>query len=191
MTLAFMRSQPSSEMGFNLEQHQSIIDEDESVFESSLDMAVFHWMSKCILVNHTVLKQEEFYVRRLHHLLTDLIVLMPLKVKDLRNRADDAARNKMMHEHEGIQYSVPLSGQHFEYFLHCINQLYISVNDATSNLILDFWCPIDGGSGNIERYPSRQISLYKFVRLAGDLLVPALYTPYVEMLTSISENIPS
>ena len=188
MTLAFMRSHPSSELGFNVEQHQAIIDEDESVFEASLDMAVFHWMSKCILVNHTVLKQEEFYVRRLHHLLTDLIVLMPLKVKDLRNRADDAARNKMMHEHEGIQYAVPLSGQHFEYFLHCINQLYLSANEATANLILDYWCPIDGGSGNIERYPSRQISLYKFVRLAGDLLVPALYTPYVEMLTSISNH---
>ena len=188
MTLAFLRSHSTTEFGFNIEQHQSIIDEDESVFEASLDMAVFHWMSKCILVNLTVLKQEDFYVRRLHQLLTDVIVLMPLKVKDLRNRADDAARNKMMHEHEGIQYAVPLSGQHFEYFLHCINQLYKSSNDATANLILDYWCPIDGGSGNIERYPSRQISLYKFVRLAGDLLVPALYTPYVEMITSISNH---
>ena len=188
MTLAFMRSHSTIELGFNVEQHQGVIDEDEAVFEASLDMAVFHWMSKCILVNQTVLKQEEFYVRRLHQLLTDLIVLMPLKVKDLRNRADDAARNKMMHEHEGIQYAVPLSGQHFEYFLHCINQLYLSTNEATSNLILDYWCPIDGGSGNIERYPSRQISLYKFVRLAGDLLVPALYTPYVEMITSIANH---
>merc|ERR1712020_43257 len=170
-----MRSQPPSAANFNVEKHQSVIDDDENVFETSLDMGVFHWISKCILVNQTVLKQEEFYVRRLHQILTDLIVFMPLKVKDLRNRADDAARNKMMHEHEGIQYSVPLSGQHFEYFLHCITQLYSSTNDSNSNLILDYWCPIDGGSGSIERYPSRQISLHKFVRLAGDLLVTALY----------------
>ena len=188
MTLANMRSQPPSAANFNVEKHQSVIDDDENVFETSLDMGVFHWISKCILVNQTVLKQEEFYVRRLHQILTDLIVFMPLKVKDLRNRADDAARNKMMHENEGIQYSVPLSGQHFEYFLHCITQLYSSTNDSNSNLILDYWCPIDGGSGSIERYPSRQISLHKFVRLAGDLLVPALYPAYVQMLTSISNH---
>jgi nuclear pore complex protein Nup205 len=113
MSLAFLRSQPPTESGFNAEQNQAVIDDDEVVYEASLEMGVFHWMSKCILVNQTVLKQEEFYVRRIHQLLTDLIVFMPLKVKDLRNRADDAARNKMMHEHEGIQYSVPLSGKHF------------------------------------------------------------------------------
>ena len=188
MTLANMRSQTPTSSGFNVEQHQAVVDEDEVIFETSLEMGIFHWMSKCILINQKILKQEEFYVRRIHQILTDLIVFMPLKVKDLRNRADDAARNKMMHENEGIQYSVPLNGQHFEYFLHCINQLYLSTNESTSNLILDYWCPMDGGGGNIERYPSRQISLYKFLRLAGDLLVPALYTPYVQMLTSISNH---
>ncbi len=42
---------------------------------------------------------------------------MPLKIKELRNRADDAARNKMMHEQEGIQYNIPPAGQHFQQLL--------------------------------------------------------------------------
>ena len=45
-------------------------------------------------------------------------------------------------------------------------------------MILDFWCPTE----NMERLPHRQVSLYKFVRLAGDLLMPSLYTPYVKLL---------
>jgi nuclear pore complex protein Nup205 len=32
------------------------------------------------------------------------------------------------------------------------------------------------------------VSLYKFIRLAGDLLMPSLYTPYVSMLVSLSSH---
>ena len=32
----------------------------------------------------------------------------------------------------------------------------------------------------------RQVSLFKFVRMAGDLLMPSLYTPYVDMLVSLA-----
>lgn len=35
---------------------------------------------------------QEFYLRRLHNLLTDFIIQMPLKLKELRNKADDAAK---------------------------------------------------------------------------------------------------
>ena len=54
---------------------------------------------------------------------------MPLKIKELRNRADDAARNKMMHEQEGIQYNIPPAGQHFQQLLLTVagNILYIGV----------------------------------------------------------------
>ena len=35
-------------------------------------------------------------------------------------------------------------------------------------------------------YP--QVSLYKFVRLAGDLLSPPLYLPYIRMLTGLANG---
>ena len=87
MALATLRSSMT-----NLkEEQQTVVEDDESVLDSSLDNGVFHWLLQSFLQSK-LLKSEEFHVRRLHQLLTDLIVLMPLKVKELRNRADEAAR---------------------------------------------------------------------------------------------------
>ena len=94
-------------------------------------------------------------------------------MKELRNRADDAARNILMHEQEGIAYAAPLAGQHFEHLLGAIAALY-SNDDLGLGLASDFWCPMDGGMNSasnsmVERFPLRQVSLFKFVRMAGDL----------------------
>ena len=40
-------------------------------------------------------------------------------------------------------------------------------------------------SDNMERLPQRQVSLNKFIRLAGDLLMPSLYAPYVQLLVNL------
>lgn len=47
---------------------------------------------------------QEFYIKRLHCLLTDFIVLMPLKLKDLRNRADETARTIQVYTH--VRYAL-------------------------------------------------------------------------------------
>ena len=39
-----------------------------------------------------------------------------------------------------------------------------------------------------ERRVCLQINLYKFVRLAGDLLTPPLFVPYVDMLTGLANG---
>ena len=54
---------------------------------------------------------------------------------------------------------------------------------AFSVLFSIFFAPF---SDNMERLPQRQVSLNKFIRLAGDLLMPSLYTPYVNLLVSLS-----
>jgi nuclear pore complex protein Nup205 len=36
--------------------------------------------------------------------------------------------------------------------------------------------------------PAKQIALYKFVRLAGDLLMPSLFVPYIEMLAGLADS---
>ena len=162
MTLATLRS---SAVCLDDEQ-QTVVEDDESVLDNALENGAFHWLLTSFLQSK-MLKTEEFYVRRFHQLLTDLIALMPLKVKELRNRADESARNKMMHEQEGVQFTVPLSGQHFENLLNALGQLY---KFDKYGLILDFWSSND----NVERLPQRQVSLNKFIRLAGNFL-PLLY----------------
>jgi hypothetical protein len=50
-----------------------------------------------------------------------------------------------MHEQEGVQFTVPLAGQHFESLLTALGVLYTNDNHG---LILDFWCP----SGNFNTF---------------------------------------
>ena len=69
--------------------------------------------------------------------------ILIFQVKELRNRADEGARNKMIHENEGIVYTVPLSGQHLEHLLNSISTLYHN-NDLGLSLMLEFWCPTSG-----------------------------------------------
>ncbi|XP_014664623.1 PREDICTED: LOW QUALITY PROTEIN: nuclear pore complex protein Nup205-like [Priapulus caudatus] len=63
------------------------------------------------------------------------------------------------------------------------------------HLTLDYWYPTDAITGGVpassniyQRPPQRQASLFKFVRMAGDLLPPSLYIPYIEMLTSLATD---
>jgi len=166
----------------------SHLDDDELFMDLALEGRVFHVMPELLLAAPSVAK-EEFYQRRLHVLVTDFLTLMPLKIKELRNRADDAARNKMMHEQEGIQYNVPLVGQHFQHLLYTIPKLYAK-DTLDLRLGENYWCPTDGVSGatDTRNCPTKQVSLYKFVRLAGDLLMPSLFVPYVNMLAGLADS---
>ncbi|PSN57903.1 hypothetical protein C0J52_00218 [Blattella germanica] len=93
LALATLRMAPS-----NLHPPEGFNDEDDVLVDSAIDTKVFDFLHHVILQNDTVYK-EEFYVRRLHCLVTDFIVLMPLKVKDLRNRADETARTMQVYTH--------------------------------------------------------------------------------------------
>ena len=151
----------------------------------ALEGRVFHNLPP-LLLNSPCVREQEFYLRRLHALLTDFLALMPLKVKELRNRADDAARNACMHEQEGIQYTVPPAGQHFPQLLASLAELYKG-DPLKLNLSGMYWAPTEMDQGR-HSTPAKQIALYKFVRLAGDLLMPSLFVPYITMLTGLADT---
>lgn len=165
----------------------SHLEEDEVFMDLALEGKVFHHMPNLVLSCQSFMK-EEFYQRRLHTIVTDFLTLMPLKIKELRNRADDSARNALMHEQEGIQYTVPLSGQHFSQILATVSELY--AGDQLDLSLADlYWCPTESSGATDSRHcPAKQVALYKFVRLAGDLLMPSLYVPYVKMLTGLADT---
>ena len=75
MSLATMRSST-----LQLSSAQNILEDDEAVLDSALDNGLFHCLPHCLVTKKT-LTGEEFYLRRIHQLITDLIVLMPLKVR--------------------------------------------------------------------------------------------------------------
>ena len=90
-----------------------------------------------------------------------------------------------MHEQEGIQFNVPLAGQHFSQLLLTISALYNG--DSLDLSLADiYWCSND--LNDSRHCPAKQIALYKFVRLAGDLLMPSLYVPYIKMLSGLADT---
>ncbi|CAH1799487.1 unnamed protein product [Owenia fusiformis] len=183
-----------------LSQHSTAPDlneyceEDEMIVGLAVQENVFTFLKNSVL-NSTVFHQEEYYMRKMHNLITEFIVHMPLKIKEMRNHGDETARIIMAHLQEGLEPPGNLR-RDFENFMSLIGEFYR--NDPLNlELGLEFWCPPDpsvgGGPGAFQtmhhlRPPQRQISLFKFVRLAGDLLPPSLYIPYIEMLTGLANG---
>ncbi|XP_071502201.1 nuclear pore complex protein Nup205-like [Diadema antillarum] len=175
---------------------QDLVEEDEILVDRAMQANAFSFLLRSV-VSNKVFHQNEFYVRRIHGLLTDFIVQMPLKVKEIRNRGDEAGRLIMSYEREGLEVSADLP-RHFEDFMHLLGVLY--ENDPLQlELSLDFWNPPErtgspgiGGASYLSVYyhkqSQRQVSLFKFVRMAGDLLPPSLYIPYLHLLTGLANG---
>ncbi|ESP04618.1 hypothetical protein LOTGIDRAFT_237278 [Lottia gigantea] len=165
-----------------------IFEADEQLMDLAIDGQVFLFLKNSVLSVKEFF-QEEFYVRRIHGLITDFIYHMPLKVKELRNRGDETARIIMAHQNEGLQS--PDQRKDFEELLSLMVELY-STDDLNLELSLDFWCPAEptGLQESMYHYrpPPRQVALYKFVRLAGDLLPAPLYVPYIRMITGLANS---
>ncbi|KAM6946237.1 nuclear pore complex protein Nup205 [Aplochiton taeniatus] len=140
--------------------------------------------------------QEEFYTRRLHSLISDFLALMPMKVKQLRNRADEDARLVHMSLQMGSEPPSSLR-KDLEHLLILIGEFY-SKDPFGLELGLEFWCPTESLQHTslqgsylgmaLQRPPQKQVVLSKFVRQMGDMLPPTLYMPYLRMLKGLANG---
>ncbi|XP_012279262.1 nuclear pore complex protein Nup205 isoform X2 [Orussus abietinus] len=177
----------------SLLQSQNITMEDDILVETALSNRAFHFMADVVFESECF-HQEEFYVRYFHTLISDFILLMPLKVKELRNRADESMRLIQAYQQEGIEPPMNLD-DHFEYLMLTVAQLY-KKDPLKLNLAMDFWCQHTDSSHvppshHANRLPSRQVALFKFVRLAGEILPAGLFVPYLKMLASLASSPPA
>ncbi|XP_071943661.1 nuclear pore complex protein Nup205-like [Antedon mediterranea] len=182
----------------NIAQHydsqslQEHIEADEMLIDLALEGNVFKFLLETINKKKNF-HESEFRIRRFHTLVTDFIVQMPLKIKELRNRGDEAARILFAHAQEGLEPPVNLP-RHFEHFMRLISVLY-SKDDLNLELAVEYWCPSEQSlspsrssyaTSYRHRPSNRQVSLFKFIRMAGDLLPPSLYVPYIAMLSGLA-----
>ncbi|XP_056015581.1 nuclear pore complex protein Nup205-like isoform X3 [Ostrea edulis] len=164
-----------------------ICEEDEIVINEALAGNVFHFLRVAVVAVPDFHK-EEYYLKKIHGIVTDFIFHMPLKVKELRTRGDEAARLAASQTPQ----EAPTSPSHgFQYLLRLIGDLY-KTDPLGLQLSVEYWCPQENYGPHETTYnvrpPQRQVSLYKFVRLAGDLLPVSLYVPYIDMLIGLSSN---
>ncbi|KAG1674320.1 Nuclear pore complex protein Nup205 [Nymphon striatum] len=165
------------------------IEEDENIVDTAIENNVFSALMIGV-IDTPNFHNEEFYLKKIHGLITDFLILLPLKVKELRNRGDEAARIIMAHQQEGLQPPVNLT-TYFHDLMLLIAAIY-EKDPLKLELASDYWYSsepvISVGMTNSYSYgnPQKQVALFKFVRLSGDLLPPSLYMPHVKMLTSLA-----
>ncbi|XP_040024447.2 nuclear pore complex protein Nup205-like isoform X1 [Gasterosteus aculeatus] len=168
---------------------------DEAVADQALLGDVFLFMKEGILGCES-LAQEEFYIRRLHSLITDFLALMPMKVKQLRNRADEDAR--LVHMSLQMDSELPSSlRKDLDHLMVLIGEFY-SKDSFGLELGLEFWCHTESLQHTSlhgsylgmapQRPPHKQVVLSKFVRQMGDLLPSTLYVSYLRMLKGLSNG---
>ncbi|XP_052893264.1 nuclear pore complex protein Nup205 [Anopheles moucheti] len=164
-----------------------MIDQDELLVNGALQGKVFDFMYYTFLESELIFDTEFFY-RRLHTLFADFIELMHSKVTELRGRADETARTVQVYQQQGIEPPTNLC-RNFEMLLLSVGKLY--ANDRQHlNLSMEYWGPTESAhSFSGHRISSRSVCLFKFIRLAGELLPPTLFIPYLKMLAGLSCNL--
>uniref|UniRef100_A0A8C5ATS5 Nucleoporin 205 n=1 Tax=Gadus morhua TaxID=8049 RepID=A0A8C5ATS5_GADMO len=168
---------------------------DEALADLALLGDVFLFMKDGML-GCEGFSQEEFYIRRLHTLITDFLALMPIKVKQLRNRADEDARLVYMSLQMGSEPPSSLR-KDLDHLMFLIGEFY-SKDPFGLELGLEFWAPTESlhhtnlqGSYlgmALQRPPHKQVVLSKFVRQMGDLLPSTLVIPYLRMLKGLANG---
>uniref|UniRef100_A0A1A7WZJ7 Nucleoporin 205 n=4 Tax=Iconisemion striatum TaxID=60296 RepID=A0A1A7WZJ7_9TELE len=168
---------------------------DEALADQALLGDVFLFMKEGILGCEGFV-QEEFYIRRLHSLITDFLALMPVKVKQLRNRADEDAR--LVHMSLQMDSELPSSlRKDLDHLMVLIGEFYTK-DPFGLELGLEFWCPTESLQHTslqgsylgmaLQRPPHKQVVLSKFVRQMGDLLPSTLYISYLCMLKGLANG---
>ncbi|KAI1888548.1 hypothetical protein AGOR_G00186300 [Albula goreensis] len=142
---------------------------DESLADQALLDSVFLFLTEGVL-SCEGFAQEEFYTRRLHSLITDFLALMPMKVKQLRNRADEDARLLHMAIQMGSEPPTSLR-RDLDHLMILIGEFY-SKDPFNLELALDFWCPSESLQHTsltgsylgvaLQRPPHKQVVLSKF-----------------------------
>ncbi|CAG2105749.1 unnamed protein product, partial [Medioppia subpectinata] len=139
--------------------------EDEKLIDATIEEKVFESLNTLIGSNEFI-SSEEFYIRRIHDLITDFIVLMPIKIKELKDKGDEIGRIIKAYSAEGIQPPAALP-RHFEKLLYFLAQLY-SKDDY--QLSYEFWPTLNEGKQSTHR----QHSLHKFIRTIQDSFFPPI-----------------
>ncbi|XP_030381528.1 nuclear pore complex protein Nup205 [Scaptodrosophila lebanonensis] len=181
LTLASLRHAPSSMQ----EAAAGVIHLDEQLIDEALESNVFGFFYRQLLEKQLVYKNE-FIFRRMHMLITDFIDFMHAKVSELRNCADEKARIGVNNQNEDGGPPPSMDGN-FEMLMLCVAKLY-GDRRGVINLCNDYWESTNPVNGNYAKNTARAVSLFKFIRLASELLPQTLFKSYVKMITGLTRT---
>ncbi|XP_050357283.1 nuclear pore complex protein Nup205 [Nymphalis io] len=178
LALAALKRAPVSLLR-RAEPKTELLDQDEMLVDAAIDGGVFEYLDEAILSSDLV-SSEEYYQRRIHSLITDFIVLMHSKLMEMRVKAEEAARAAQMYAAEGL--SAPAQRSRLDALLRCVERLY---RRDPLQLRRDYWAACDVTAHSC-RAGGRSATLYKFVRLSGEVVVAALLPGYLRALAALA-----
>lgn len=163
---------------------QRFTDKDEELVDLAIHLKIFEFLNFTFLDNSIIFKTEFFY-RRVHVIITDFIEIMHSKVTELRARADETGRTVQNYQQQGLEPPSNLDNN-FAHLLTAIGKFY-EKDELDLHLSLEYWGQMEL-NGAYQRTSSRSVCLFKFMRLAGELLPQILFIPYLKMLAGLSKN---
>ncbi|GBP17317.1 Nuclear pore complex protein Nup205 [Eumeta japonica] len=168
----------------NGEIKAELLDQDEALVDAAIDAKVFEYLDEAVLSSELIVK-EEYYQKRLHSLMTDFIVLQHSKLMEMRVKADEAARAVQMYAAEGLAPPAAAAHTrgHLDALLRCVEKLY---QRDPLKLRDEYWAVVDQQHSHSHRSGGRAATLYKFVRLSGELVAPPLLPAYLRALASLA-----
>jgi len=146
--------------------------EDED-FEFKKD--IFAYLKSQVFYDVSTFSNEEHVMRKFHCLFVDFITFMPMKLNEMKNRSEDAAKTALLYTEQGIFRPSNLS-QEYENFLECLGLFY--ANDELE-LGRDYFSA-----------DTHCISLNKLVKCCC-VDSPFMFVSNVKMLTGLSHSCPS
>ncbi|CAH1259504.1 unnamed protein product [Diabrotica balteata] len=166
---------------------QEAILKEETLVDSAIEMNVFDFLLNIFLENKSLYK-EHFLYKRMHNLITDFIFFMYPKIKDLRMRADEIARTMQVYIREGLEVPSNLP-RYFEMMLLAMGKFYRN-DELKTGFVADYWSPLEMNASQMtsERSVARSMCLFKFIKLAGDILPSTLFVPYIMMLSGLASS---
>ncbi|XP_072935362.1 nuclear pore complex protein Nup205 [Epargyreus clarus] len=181
LALAALKRAPQSLLRRGSEAKVELLDQDEVLVDAAIDGEAFEYLEEAILSSETV-ATEEYYQRRIHSLITDFIVLMHSKLMEMRVKAEEAGRAAQMYAAEGLAAPGTARRTRLAALLRCVERLY--AHDPRG-LRHDYWRACDA-SPHTYRAGGRAATLFKFVRLSGEVVVAALLAAYLRALAALA-----
>lgn len=149
----------------------NIVRDDDDSF---LRRDVFAFLRDHLFYDSALITFEANVFRRYHELLKDFIVYMPMKVKEMKGRSDDAAKTAALYHNQGF-VRPPNLPQEYESFMECLGVFY-SCDEL--NLSVDYF---DQGM--------KHLALNKLARGAC-IDTPTMFIPNARFMTGLARGAP-
>uniref|UniRef100_A0A914WFP5 Uncharacterized protein n=1 Tax=Plectus sambesii TaxID=2011161 RepID=A0A914WFP5_9BILA len=159
-------------------------EDEEDILERALDAQPFHFLRQFV-VGSASFRNTELAVRAVDSLLKQLIDYFPIRIKELRSRADEELRIAQEALERGHAPSQPVL--HYEQQLLTLADMYTNIDPQLRPIIAAYWADADFFPQSfISEQVKSRTNLSKFIRSGAELGPAVLHVAYLALVKSLA-----